>query len=107
MTNLIIASLILSYGFCVHLNYLWFKEFVNKNSSTVFWICILSGPILSLVVIKRRIKIKIRKRRKRKEMREMLKKLPEMLKEFNITLEDGIEKEIPNIIEEGLRKNNL
>ena len=104
MSNILLIISLLTYGCCVHLNYLLFKDLMknemDKDFAKRFWIYLLSGPILTGIVIYRKVK---KQRRKKEIMKSLMKQIPQLLKEYNITAEDGVEEQIPNIIEETLK----
>ena len=85
-THLVIILAI--YGACVHLNYIWFKGFMEKESDRVFakraWIYLFSGPILTAYVCYK----KIRKYQRRRALRKAIKEqLPSLLKQYDIEVE--------------------
>jgi len=77
------------YGACIHFNYIWFHDLAKKyTSQRLTNLFILSGPILTgitiFVVIRGKIRIVLFKRRIHKEIE---RQLPDLLNEFNITVE--------------------
>jgi len=75
------------YGFFVNLNYVWFKDLMQKEEDRVFaskfWFYIFSGPILASFVIYKKICVY---RRKQAIKKAIMEQLPDLLKEYNITV---------------------
>ena len=89
MNDIILIVGISIYGFCVHLNYLWFKDLMKnemgRGFAERFWIYLLSGPILTGKVIYKKIK---RYRRERALVKSIMKNLPQLIEEYDLNNEE-------------------
>jgi len=89
------SLIIILYLTCVCCNffkyrYLGEKLQKNQERKAIFFLFMLSGPILLIYIAYKGLQRKIKRRRMKKEINEAIKnQLPEILKKYSITVEES------------------
>ena len=89
------SLIIIVYLICICCNffkYRYLSEKLQRNQErkAIFFLFMFSGPILLIYIIHKGLQRKAKRRKRKKEINEAIKnQLPEILKQFNITVEES------------------
>lgn len=89
------SSIIILYLVCVCYNFFKYKYLSeklqrNQERKAIFFLFMLSGPILLIYIAHKGLQRKAKRRKRKKEISKAIKdQLPELLKQYSITVEES------------------